>query len=1426
MARKYALGPFPVTEKDVAPIKRERRKRAEARRQVQSGKPLSPGAAYQQQRQTGHNPNKTNKTGKRLTARKRQRVRERELAQVYLGRRRLTPNLDKGPVKPIKPTVSSRKETSALKKHARESARQERREREGTVLGIVPVLGAATTQARKELEGHGALAGTIRTAKKHAGGPLAAWASPLLAGAKAAGVPGAKDVSKVLRNAIDDLIELPAQAAPSVYMPAKAAVKAVTGDTKEIKKLASDYAKGSAVALLAQGKVKEAGKAAVKHPVYTALELRGIKAVGGRSAGAAMRAVPGTTRRMASTKRQPLKIHGNIKEQRSYSKDVLTKAAQVANEKRKARKGIDPHQATPRKVARALNRRVDEEVAAVEGTRRANRGEIIKAWEGKNAPHPATPFVVQGIARRPDTMLSDLAAYRAYLKAQGKSSMSKAERAANRQMIQQVGQAIKKGTDTETPFKQAKAYKKAHAPAVSKLVKKSDLEAGQVRMARLIPYARLHMGAKWDKKGSLSPAAERHAAAQAAIKDAEVTLRKAQRQHEAARRKSAYAHGAARDPVTKAEGELLRADHRYRKAQNEFRTASQKLSRAKRAVRATEGGEVKTRYGRTLTKIGDPEKHAKWKARVPALQQRYDAARENLKVVRSRVVAEDAQRRVARQYDPEYKGGSLGYAGLDRVVYESRVAAREAKSIATDPQYSPAAQRRAWLAHRRAKVAEAEAIDELRALGYRVPPRGSERVFEAGRLPRRKVTQLDNKRAHEAGTRGEVLAARKRLKDARKEAREAYVPKPARQPTPGLVGPSGKPLTAGQIERHMLENKVPIPGFISQRPNMRGAANYYINFQTPKHRAAGKTRTGEATLKGTFDASPETLSEQLVRSQGLVDAIEGFDRTIKTFGIRPQKGKYFKDFDEARRFADDAKRDHAGNVLADSVELVPVRIAPFAANKSTLAKIKRGHESTDSLEALADVESAARKVSGIVDEALRPGSGPVVLVPKVVMNRLREHAQVAGSPGGKAVGAVSTAFKTTVLPTSTKWLTGNVADISMRALNEGIGPIDVLTGRKLHKALKKADPEAAKALEVRALGGTHMSSVSKTAKHREAAQFAGTKLEGLAQVLGTVRRTPGVKQAVDLYKGYASAVFKLNSKMERTAQYGALGKLARDQVREVKGTWSSGLRLGPKVVEELAQGLAKTDTQVAYGRLIDRIYGQWDKNSPAARRFLIDYAPFGQWLRASTTYVLVTFPKHHPIKAGVLAGLTSMTEDERKKLGLTKIGKDGVPGFLQGAVPTDKGLVPFGGYSSFGMFNQLPENVAGMFLPWLPLEQLRGLNFKGQRIRNADGSELTDQQRVALAAYSMLEAVLPLTALGRRLQEGGGTSTDLSTIFKPKVKEGTKGDFSDALNKVFNPFRPMSDNTKTKSAKGFDWSKVQVNPQSEGQFDWSKVVVK
>ena len=104
---------------------------------------------------------------------------------------------------------------------------------------------------------------------------------------------------KYLERFAQDLINFPAQAVPSVYVPAKAINKAAQGDPSELKAYAKDIDEHDPLYNAAAGVVESLGgdkkaakrrwdtalREAGKHPGFTALELYGAKGVIGRGTG-------------------------------------------------------------------------------------------------------------------------------------------------------------------------------------------------------------------------------------------------------------------------------------------------------------------------------------------------------------------------------------------------------------------------------------------------------------------------------------------------------------------------------------------------------------------------------------------------------------------------------------------------------------------------------------------------------------------------------------------------------------------------------------------------------------------------------------------------------------------------------------------------------------------------------------------------------------------------------------------------------------------------------------------------------------------------------------------------------------------------------------------------------------------------------------
>lgn len=561
-----------------------------------------------------------------------------------------------------------------------------------------------------------------------------------------------------------------------------------------------------------------------------------------------------------------------------------------------------------------------------------------------------------------------------------------------------------------------------------------------------------------------------------------------------------------------------------------------------------------------------------------------------------------------------------------------------------------------------------------------------------------------------------------------------------------LVDRDGNALPPERVEAMLRERGAEPAGFVSQSPAARGARSFYRTFFPDRQTVGGQKRSGKATEEGTFDAGFEAVAEQRIRGRGIADAVKGFDRTVREFAVG---GRRFKTYAEAR----EAARHPEAYDLPANIELQPVRLAPLRANAKETA---RAEELFDSLDP-SNQTGMERITDSLLNEALRDGDGPVVLLPQQVVGRLREHLQAATTTR-RVAQVLSSQFKGVVLPTSPNWMLGNLLDVSLRTMLAGTGPWgrNAAVGRKIFREMDALDPDTATRARSALAPGSVYGHADGTRTFRDARQFAGTSLAPLARALGTLRRAPGVKQAVNFYTKYRDTVFAFNERfIERQSQYALLGKAARSEVRQTTGKWHKGLKLGDEAVRDLAKGLRETPNQIKFAKSIEETLGQWTANSPAARAFLVDYAPFAMWTRAATRFVFWTLPVKHPIKTAIGAIAYEMTQEEREALGLSHFAERPVPPNLQGSIPIDGKLLAPQSLTTFGYFADYQQSLSSMLLPQFPLTELAGLDFTGSKLTHEDGTPLNVAERANVALLSMGEAYLPFFAMGKRIADDG-----------------------------------------------------------------------
>lgn len=577
-----------------------------------------------------------------------------------------------------------------------------------------------------------------------------------------------------------------------------------------------------------------------------------------------------------------------------------------------------------------------------------------------------------------------------------------------------------------------------------------------------------------------------------------------------------------------------------------------------------------------------------------------------------------------------------------------------------------------------------------------------------------------------------------------------------------LVDPAGRTLTTAAIKAHMAAHGEKPPAFLSQAPNARGARNFYVNAAKPP-KATGAKRTGEATRKGTFDAHPDTLTEQAARTQGLTDAFDHFQQFVDEFGYRDPRGRGGIRTKRTKRDADNLARDLSAK--GDSVEWQAVRVNPFGASKEQL------HQMLEGAAPGTPVHTALTKALAGDD-----GEGPWAIVPKAAAERMQEHLRVL-NPGnaGRAFRQVNSAFRKTVLATSLPWLVGNVTEASLRTALAKAGPRSYVTGRKVLKRAKALDPAKSELAQARTVGGGHFGFAERQHVHTDLSQYTDGVIKDIGRHLGRFWRAPGPKHAAATWNGWTHGVFQVvNKTVEQQFQTAMLGKAIRDSPLMNDRL----LKLSKKATDDAAKGILDRNTAVAFGREIDRMYGRYGKYSPDMRKALALYTPFAAWTLNAVTFVAKTLPRDHPVALAVIAATVNATDEWRKDHGLDKFVDGAVPGWLQGSIPAADGThyrAP-ARYTPFGFFTDPLGSTAGAVLPQASgiLAAFRGQSWNGATLRDENGQPVNDIGRAEAAAKSFAESTVPFLALGGRIKAKGTKSAILdATIGKVEPKAET-----------------------------------------------------
>lgn len=562
------------------------------------------------------------------------------------------------------------------------------------------------------------------------------------------------------------------------------------------------------------------------------------------------------------------------------------------------------------------------------------------------------------------------------------------------------------------------------------------------------------------------------------------------------------------------------------------------------------------------------------------------------------------------------------------------------------------------------------------------------------------------------------------------------------------------PLSTAAVEAHMRQHGEGPPAYVSQAPNARGAGNFYQSSAKPAKISSAKF-TGRATVRGTFDAHPDTLAEAAARTQTLTDQFDHFQRFIHEFGHRDPRGrggiKTVRNKATADKLAADLSVKHGIGWKA-------IRVNPFGATKKQLHAMLEG--STDT-QPIHDAIESALKGEGT--------EGPWAIVPEAAAKRLQEHTRLM-SPGnaGRVARKVSSSFRQTVLATSPKWLVNNAAEAGFRSALARAGVRSYFTGRRV---LKRTDqnPEG-EMLRARAVGGGHYAMADRLAIHTNVEAFTDGAVKDMARGLSAMWKAPGPKHVASLWHGYTHFVFNVvNHYVEQQFQTAMFGKAVRDTLLDDRL-----LKLSNDAMDQAAKGAVNPATAVQLGRAVDRMYGRYGKFSPTERAAIALYTPFIAWYLNSVYFVTRTLPQDHPVALGLIASAEMATAEWRKEHGLDQFVEGRVPGFLQGSIPAANGVKYRAPTNSlpFGAFTDPLGNAAGAVLPQASgfLSAFQGRDWKGKELRDANGDPLDTIGKAKAAVGDFLGATIPVLAAKTQIQKGpAGQLNSVTGKVQPKA---------------------------------------------------------
>jgi hypothetical protein len=258
-------------------------------------------------------------------------------------------------------------------------------------------------------------------------------------------------------------------------------------------------------------------------------------------------------------------------------------------------------------------------------------------------------------------------------------------------------------------------------------------------------------------------------------------------------------------------------------------------------------------------------------------------------------------------------------------------------------------------------------------------------------------------------------------------------------------------------------------------------------------------------------------------------------------------------------------------------------------------------------------------------------------------------------------------------------------------------------------------------------------------------EFHDTSLAKPAAAMTRAGAAPPLKAVRVGWGHYTHAVLgAVNGAIEQTARKAMAGQAIKNSPLMEKHI----VGLSDKALEDAAKGLRGTHNQVALGRAVDRMYGQYQKFSPDKRSLLLHWSPFLPWYLNTATFLTKVLPVDHPVQAALLANISAAEEEWRKSHDLSLLQANHVPDFLLGSAPNGKGgFQRIAHYTPFGVGSDLAGSVSGLMLPQFigPLKNMGGVDWKWQPLTHGGkhGKPFNQGEKAVRALVTAAEEQIP-----------------------------------------------------------------------------------